>query len=89
VLTGRAPAPVAARDLLADLIQVAGTDRIRLADLPARLRELAPACREYRGLTGVQLRDLLEDEGIRVTNAGNVPRLDPADLHRALAAPGE
>jgi hypothetical protein len=33
----------------------------------------------------VQLRDLLDDAGVRTTNVGNVPRLDPADLRRVLA----
>jgi S-DNA-T family DNA segregation ATPase FtsK/SpoIIIE len=88
-LSGPAPAPAAERDLLADLAQVAGGERVKLADLPARLRELAPGHREYRTLTGVHLRTLLEAEGIRVTNTGNIPRLDPLDLHRALAGPGE
>jgi S-DNA-T family DNA segregation ATPase FtsK/SpoIIIE len=86
VLSGSAPAPAEARDLMADLIEVAGHERVRLADLPARLRELAPGCREYRTLTGAALRDLLEDRGVRVTNTGNVPRLNPDDLHRALAS---
>lgn len=89
VVAGPAAAPAEARDLLADLAQVVGSERIRLADLPARLRELAPQHREYRALTGAALRELLDSEGIRVTNAGNVPRLDPADLHRALAGSGE
>ena len=84
--------PVAAiedRDLLADVTEVCGTEKVRLADLPARLRELAPRHPAYRGLTGVQLRALLEDRGVRVTNAGNVPRLDPADLLLALPERGE
>jgi hypothetical protein len=33
----------------------------------------------------VRLRELLDDEGVRVTNTGNVPRIDPADLRRVLA----
>jgi S-DNA-T family DNA segregation ATPase FtsK/SpoIIIE len=89
VLSAPAMAPAEVRDLMADLIEVAGHERVRLADLPARLRELAPGHREYRGLTGAALRDLLEDRGVRVTNTGNVPRMDPADLHRALPEPGE
>ena len=32
----------------------------------------------------VRHRVLDEDAGVRVTNTGNVPRLDPADLRRAL-----
>src|SRR5215469_4301101 len=45
----------APRDLLADLAEVAGTERARLADLPALLRQLAPGHPAYRALTGVQL----------------------------------
>jgi S-DNA-T family DNA segregation ATPase FtsK/SpoIIIE len=86
---GPVPQPDQPRNLLADLAEVAGHDKIRLADLPARLRALAPAHREYRTLTGAVLRDLLEDHGIRVTNTGNVPRLDPRDLPQALTRPGE
>jgi S-DNA-T family DNA segregation ATPase FtsK/SpoIIIE len=76
------------RDLLDDLAEVAGPDRIRLADLPARLRKLAPSYGLYRGLTGVQLRDLLDELDVRTTNPKNVPTLDPADLRRALAEQG-
>jgi S-DNA-T family DNA segregation ATPase FtsK/SpoIIIE len=89
VLSGPAMAPAEARDLIADLLEVAGHEKIRLAELPARLRQLAPSHREYRTLTGAALRDLLEYRGVRVTNTGNVPRLDPLDLHQALPGPGE
>ena len=40
-------------------------------------------------LAGVQRRDLLDDVGVRVTNTGNVLRLDPADLRRVLARAGD
>ena len=83
---GTVPVPaIEARDLLDDLDQVLGSDRVRLADVPALLRDLAPTWGPYRTLTGVQLRDLLDDAGVRTTKVGNVPRLDPADLHRVLA----
>ena len=82
---GTVPAPaIEARDLLDDLAAVLGTDRVRLADVPALLRDLAPGWGPYRTLTGVQLRDLLDDAGVRTTTTGNVPRLDPADLRRVL-----
>ena len=84
-----ASAPVAAieaRDLLGDLDEVLGEEKVKLADLPARLRKLAPAWGPYRTMTAVRLRELLDAEGVRVTNTGNVPRLDPADLRRVLAA---
>jgi len=80
-------AAIDVRDLHEDLDQVLGDVKlkVKLADLPARLRKLAPGWGGYRTLTGTQLRDLLDDEGVRVTNTGNVLRLDPADLRRALA----
>ena len=80
-------APVAAiesRDLLDDLDQVLGDDRMKLADLPARLRKLAPGWGPYRALTGVQLRNLLDDAGVKTGRTGNVWRLDPADVRRVL-----
>ena len=76
---------IESRDLLADLDEALGHDRVRLADVPALLRDLAPAWTPYRSLTGVQLKDLLDDAGVRTTNVGNVPRIDPADLRRVLA----
>lgn len=75
---------IEARDLLDDLAEVLqGEDGpVRLADLPPRLRRIAPAWAAYRSLTGTQLRELLDHEDIKTTRAGNVPRLDPDDLHR-------
>jgi S-DNA-T family DNA segregation ATPase FtsK/SpoIIIE len=73
------------RDLLADLDAVLGAERVKLADLPALLRDHAPAWTPYRALTGVQIGDQLDDAGVRTTKVGNVPRLDPADLRRVLA----
>lgn len=80
-----ARAAIERRDLLGDLDRVAGAERVRLSDLPALLRDLAPGWGPYRALTGVQLRALLDAEGVRTTNPGNVPTLDPADLRRVLA----
>ncbi|MGH3126157.1 MAG: hypothetical protein ACRDND_34705 [Streptosporangiaceae bacterium] len=62
-----------------------GTERVRLADLAALLRDLAPEWGPYRTLTGIQLREQLDDAGVRVTNTNNVLRLDPADLRQVLA----
>ena len=80
------PLAIESRDLLDDLDQVAGDDPVKLADLPARLRKLAPGWGPYRSLTGVQLRDLINAEGVRTTKTGNVLRLDPADLRSVLAS---
>ena len=76
---------IEARDLLADLDEVLGEDRVRLADLPALLRDLAPTWGPYRTLTGMELFEQLQDAGVRTTNTKNVLRLDPADLRRVLA----
>jgi len=78
---------IEARDLLADLdvVLADAVDRVRLADLPGMLRKLAPAWPAYQSMTGNDIREHLDDVGVRVTNTGNVPRLDPADLRRVLA----
>lgn len=83
---GAAPAlPVRVRDLLDDLDEVLGAERVRLADLPALLRDLAPRWAPYRSLTGKQLEQRLAEAGTRITRTGNVPRLDPADLRAVIA----
>lgn len=76
--------PAAPRDLLDDLADVIGDDRVRLSDLTALLRDHAPTWPPYRTLNGTQLRTLLDQRGVRVINPGNYPTLDPADLRRAL-----
>jgi S-DNA-T family DNA segregation ATPase FtsK/SpoIIIE len=90
-VAGNSPAPaIVVRDLLDDIAAVlAGhSGRVRVADLPAMLRKLAPSWGPYRDLNGVQLRGLLDDEGVRTTNTGNVRELDPAEVHRAAAERG-
>jgi DNA segregation ATPase FtsK/SpoIIIE, S-DNA-T family len=85
-----ANSPVAAievRDLLADLAEVLSGEPGRYAWPTCRplLRKLAPSWAAYKTMNGAGLRQLLDYEGARTTNTGNVPRLDPADLRRALA----
>lgn len=81
-----ARAGVQTRDLLDDLIKVIGSEREKLSDLPARLRQLAPDWPAYEGLTGFQLRDILARKyAIKVANPRNVLHLDPEEVHRALA----
>jgi S-DNA-T family DNA segregation ATPase FtsK/SpoIIIE len=66
------------RDLLDDLIAVLADKRVPAADVPARLRDLAPGYGAYRGLNGVKLREVLEREyGIRVPSTGNRYPIDP------------
>jgi S-DNA-T family DNA segregation ATPase FtsK/SpoIIIE len=89
-LAGGRPVPaIEARDLLADLDEVLGHDRVKLADLPALLRDLAPSWGPYKKLNRLQLRDQLEDLDVRVTNTSNVMRLDPADLRAAITRRSE
>jgi DNA segregation ATPase FtsK/SpoIIIE, S-DNA-T family len=87
--TDRARPAIESRDLLADLGAVLeGTEdgeRVRLSDLPALLRDHAPRWNPYKAITATAIRDGLEAEGVRWTNTGNVPRLDPADLRAVLA----
>ena len=86
---GESPRAIESRDLLADLDEVLGPDRVRLSDVPGLLRKLAPSWGLYRALTGEQLKSLLADRGVRWTNSGNVPRLDPAEVRRVLHREGE
>lgn len=88
VTTRSSAAVEEARDLLADLDEVLDADgeRIKLSDVPALLRDLAPGWPGYAGLTGVRLREVLtQKHGVRVINKGNVLLLDPADVRRAMA----
>jgi S-DNA-T family DNA segregation ATPase FtsK/SpoIIIE len=79
------PSAVTVRDLLDDLDAVIdGPDRVRLADLPPRLRKLAPTWLPYRALDGVQLQKLLDSEGVAWVKPKNVPQLDPAELDKAI-----
>jgi hypothetical protein len=90
VYSSRSPEPLTAAELrllLYDLDAVMGTERVRLAELPARLRFLAPGIPMYQKLNGVRLQIALGSAGVRTTTAGNVPRLDPADLRRARDQP--
>ncbi|KAB8186835.1 hypothetical protein FH608_045920 [Nonomuraea phyllanthi] len=80
------PATMQHRDLIDDLDEVLGQDRIRLADVPGRLRKLAPHWLPYQSLTGTQLRDILTREhGVKVPNSGNVLYLDPPEVRRVRA----
>jgi S-DNA-T family DNA segregation ATPase FtsK/SpoIIIE len=82
---GRPVPAIEARDLLGDLAEVIGPERMKLRDLVGLLRKLAPAWTPYTKLTAAQLRKGLELEGVRVVNSSNTPWLDPADLRRAIA----
>jgi S-DNA-T family DNA segregation ATPase FtsK/SpoIIIE len=74
------------RDLLDDLDEVLGNERVKIADVPALLRELASDWTPYRDLNGVKLRALLHDRyGIKVPSTGREYPLDPVTVRDALA----
>ncbi|TDW65621.1 cell division protein FtsK [Kribbella pratensis] len=73
------------RDLLADLDQVLGDDPVRIADVPALLKRLAPTWTPYQSLTGKALREqLAAGYGIKVASTGNRYPLDPATVRDAI-----
>ena len=83
-----ASAPLAAiegRDLLDDLADVLGDERVKLRDAVGLLRKHAPAWPPYQRMTATQLRADLAAEGVRTVNSSGTPYLDPADLRRAIA----
>jgi DNA segregation ATPase FtsK/SpoIIIE, S-DNA-T family len=82
---GRPVPAIEARDLLADLDQVTGQDRVKLRDVVGLLRGLAPTWGAYQKMTAAQLRKQLTDAGVRTVNSSNTYWLDPADLRRAIA----
>jgi S-DNA-T family DNA segregation ATPase FtsK/SpoIIIE len=88
---GRDEPALVVRDLLDDIAAVlcAGrwdTEKVPAADIPARLRELAPNCVEYRTITGLDIRRYLHAEyGIKVATTGHKYPVDPAAIRDAIA----
>ncbi|WP_199430836.1 cell division protein FtsK [Qaidamihabitans albus] len=81
----QAPTPEA-RDLLADLDAVLGTEPVPAADVPALLSRHAPEWAPYRRLTGKALRQVLAaDYGIKVPSTGNRWPVDPVTVREVLA----
>ncbi|MDX2974272.1 cell division protein FtsK, partial [Kribbella solani] len=79
------PVEIETRDLLSDLDQVLGDELRPIADVPALLREHAPAWAPYKSLTGKALRELLDREhGIKVPSTGNRYPLDPVTVRDAI-----
>jgi DNA segregation ATPase FtsK/SpoIIIE, S-DNA-T family len=84
------PAPVV-RDLLDDIAAVLcvgrwDAEKVPAADLPARLRELAPDWMPYRTITGLDIRRYLHAEhGIKVATTGHKYPVDPAAIRDAIA----
>ena len=79
------PAIGAARDLLDDLDQALGHERVKVRDAVGLLRQVDRLYSPYRQMTAVQLREALLGEGVRTVNASGTHYLDPADLRSVLA----
>jgi len=77
--------PAEERDLLADVAQVLGTEKVPAADVPPRLRKLAPDHLPYRSMSGVQLRELLAEHGVKVPSTGRRYPVDPAVIRARIA----
>ena len=78
------------RDLLDDIATVlcAGrwdAEKVPAADIPARLRELAPDWVPYRTITGLDIRRYLQAEhGVKVPTTGHKYPVDPAAIREAV-----
>ena len=83
--SGSRPRAIEARDLLADLDEVLGHERVKLRDAAGLLRTLAPGWGAYRQMTAKQLGELLGARGVRTVNSSGTPYLDPAGLRGTIA----
>ncbi len=81
---------VVVRDLLDDLATVLQAQRwdapkVPAADIPARLRALAPDWAPYRAINGLQIRHYLDAEhGVKVATTGHKYPVDPAAIRDAI-----
>ena len=81
---------VVVRDLLDDIAAVLDADRwdapkVPAADIPARLRTLAPDWAPYRTINGPQIRRYLDTEhGVKVPTTGRRYPVDPAAIRDAI-----
>lgn len=73
------------RDLLEDLEQVLGSERVPTPDAAALLRDLAPNHEPYRELNGKTLASQLAEHGVKVITTGNKPKVDPLSVRQAVA----
>jgi S-DNA-T family DNA segregation ATPase FtsK/SpoIIIE len=76
------------RDLLEDVAAVLANDTgpVPVADVPARLRTLAPGWAPYRNLKGVDLRRRLDEEyGLVVPSTGNRYPVNPDAVRAVLS----
>ena len=83
---GPEPRAIESRDLLEDVAAVLEDEPVRAAEIPARLRKLAPKWEPYRRLNGTQLRERLDEEyGYVVPSTHNRYPVSPEAVHAALS----
>ncbi len=83
---GARPLAIVQRDLLTDLgSAVKGDGRVKLRDAIGLLRGHAPAELRYKKLTAAQLREELEDEGVKTVNTSGTIWLETRSLREVLA----
>jgi S-DNA-T family DNA segregation ATPase FtsK/SpoIIIE len=73
------------RDILSDVAEVLGGEIVPAADVPPRLRKLAPGYLAYRSMSGVQLRELLAEHGVKVPSTKRRYPVDPAAIRARIA----
>jgi S-DNA-T family DNA segregation ATPase FtsK/SpoIIIE len=74
------------RNLLEDVAEVLGNERVNAADVPALLKKLAPNWAPYKTLNGASLRTQLDKRyGVKVPSTGNRHPIDPVAIREALA----
>ncbi|HET9969815.1 MAG TPA: hypothetical protein VFQ68_16390 [Streptosporangiaceae bacterium] len=82
---GRPVPAIQHRDLLEDLDQVLGAERVKLRDAVALLRDLAPTWGRYKQMNATSLRKDLAAEDVRVINTSGTFYVDPPDVRRVIA----
>jgi S-DNA-T family DNA segregation ATPase FtsK/SpoIIIE len=80
---------ITARDLLADLDEVTGAERVKLRDAVGLLRKVDGMYPPYRRMTAQQLRDDLAAKGVKTVNTSGTLYLDPEQLRLVRAGRGE
>jgi DNA segregation ATPase FtsK/SpoIIIE, S-DNA-T family len=85
---GRPKAIEMKRDLLEDLDDVLGDDRVKVRDVIGLLRQLDPSWLPYRNMTAKKLGAGLKAAGVRTVNLSGTMWLDPDDLRRVIPRTG-
>lgn len=73
------------RNLLEDLAEVLGEDRVLARDAVGLLRDLAPRWQPYKDMNATSLRKELAALGVKTVNLSGRHHVDPAEVRRVLA----